>query len=524
MIRSSTADLLHHLHFQSRPNKGNLEMLAEPLESWLAKSMTAEMNEGLALECLGWANALPRLAAILPAGPWNSLLDCLQTISKDALNMASLQAPVLQQYLAAELPITLAYVFPEIDTLRDDAQEAMEIVAEAITEFLDGEGLPHASNRDLLRPLTACWTRCLTMAEALKIEFDGDARLQFEWLVRQLIRLTRPDGTQVLSSSDGVLDLAMLRAVLKLVEDPDDQYIASLAIPSKKAATVNETTLPSPATHSEWAETAILRTQWRKSRSQFTVAFHQPNTPIELLVDSHDVFTGPWSFQITVDDELLQATDDWKETCWHTDNDLDFLELTMPLNNGWTMERQIILCRRNNFLLLADVVLGERTGQISYRGSLPLNTQMAIDFAPDTREATIHGKRQIANVMPLALPEWRVDSTPDSLTLDDGNLVLQQSMLSQRMYAPLFIDLDKQRQTKPLTWRQLTVAEHLEIQPKDVAVGYRIQSDRQHWMLYRSLARKGNRTLLGQNFFNEFYLAEISTDGSARELIEIGRE
>ena len=86
--------------------------------------------------------------------------------------------------------------------------------------------------------------------------------------------------------------------------------------------------------------------------------------------------------------------------------------------------------------------------------------------------------------------------------------------------SPLFIDLDPQRLGKKLTWRQLTVAEKLVIQSHDVAVGYRVQVGDRNWLVYRSLAEKGNRTVLGQNFSTTFALARI-TGGEAEKLIEI---
>ena len=62
------------------------------------------------------------------------------------------------------------------------------------------------------------------------------------------------------------------------------------------------------------------------------------------------------------------------------------------------------------------------------------------------------------------------------------------------------------------------------IQPTDVAVGHRIQSGRDQWLYYRSLAECGSRTLLGQNFSSDFYLGRFHKDGSIDELIEIEAE
>ena len=123
--------------------------------------------------------------------------------------------------------------------------------------------------------------------------------------------------------------------------------------------------------------------------------------------------------------------------------------------------------------------------------------------------------------MPLALPEWRTPAARGSLEQTDDGLVLSQSAEAARLFAPLFIDLDARRGQRRLTWRQLTVGERLEIQPAEVAVGYRVQIGGEQWLVYRSLAPTANRTVLGQNFSSEFVTARFPADGEADKLLEI---
>ncbi len=86
---------------------------------------------------------------------------------------------------------------------------------------------------------------------------------------------------------------------------------------------------------------------------------------------------------------------------------------------------------------------------------------------------------------------------------------------------PLFIDLNPKRSTKERTWRQLTVGEMLDIVPPDVAVGYRVQSGDDQWLIYRSLSQPGNRTLLGHNVAGEFCAGRFLPTGKFKEWIEI---
>ena len=82
------------------------------------------------------------------------------------------------------------------------------------------------------------------------------------------------------------------------------------------------------------------------------------------------------------------------------------------------------------------------------------------------------------------------------------------------MLAPLFFDLRARRMTRPLTWRQLTVAESLKTQPPEVAVGYRVMVGKEQWLIYRSLGSPANRTLLGHNLATEMLVARFGRDGA----------
>jgi hypothetical protein len=89
------------------------------------------------------------------------------------------------------------------------------------------------------------------------------------------------------------------------------------------------------------------------------------------------------------------------------------------------------------------------------------------------------------------------------------------------LFAPLFLDLDPRRFASPVTWRRLTVAENLEIQPPGVAVGYRVQCGKKQWLIYRSLAPQGNRTLIGHNLCSEFLCGSLDRQGNVTTMVEI---
>jgi hypothetical protein len=65
------------------------------------------------------------------------------------------------------------------------------------------------------------------------------------------------------------------------------------------------------------------------------------------------------------------------------------------------------------------------------------------------------------------------------------------------------------------------VVEKLEQVARDRAVAYRVQLDQQQWLIYRSIGENANRTFLGENVSQDFYMGRFFRDGSVEELIQI---
>ena len=102
-----------------------------------------------------------------------------------------------------------------------------------------------------------------------------------------------------------------------------------------------------------------------------------------------------------------------------------------------------------------------------------------------------------------------------------NGLELRLETAASKLYAPLFINFHRKRLRSELTWRQLTVAEKLEIQSSATAVGYRVQIGKKQWLFYRSLAAAGNRTVLFQNLSSQFLVGRFGKTGDVETIIEI---
>jgi len=503
--------------------------LAELLEAWLAAAEGRPVCSAFGLECLAWSYVLPHLAASLPAAPWCEVFDYLMGLPSQVEGADVVDKPLEQQLIGGELPLVLSYLFPEVKSCRKLGRVAKETLSHGVHELLDGNGLPAARHLALLRPLLACWTRCGYLSGAAGVGcFDKQAHLQYEWLVRRALQLTRQDGTQILCNDDpekGTDEL--FDAALMLIGDKEDEAIADQVLPGRKASrkkSQRDVFFPDSATHSEWGAIAVLRPNWLRGGEHLVVTYHDRTFNAELNCGSSTIWAGRWNTRIAVDGRQLELQSDWQQNCWYSDDDVDYLELGSDLNDGWRLERQMLLAREDHFLLVADVLLGPGDADIEYRNVFPLTDSTRFEAAEETHDGYLVANRRLGLVMPLALPEWRNAKADGSLEAAADGLELRQTARASRLYAPLFIDLDRKRLDEPLTWRQLTVGESLQTQPRSAAVGYRVQVGEGQWLFYRSLTPPANRTLLGQNLSDEFYAGRFDTDGEADELIALNTE
>lgn len=192
----------------------------------------------------------------------------------------------------------------------------------------------------------------------------------------------------------------------------------------------------------------------------------------------------------------------------------------MYLTGSLRLQRHLVLARQHRFLMLADSILGEQSAKLEYRSVLPMAGGVSFQPADETHEGFLVGKHRRALVLPLDLPEWRCDPRTDRLSVSERGLELELSATGRCLFAPLWFDLDARRMGKPFTWRPLTVAENLQTLPRDVAVGYRVMVGKAQWLIYRSLAEPGNRTLLGHNLVSQLLVATFA-DGEVEPLVAI---
>jgi hypothetical protein len=482
-----------------------------------------------AVSALAWCWTLPKLAAVVSSDAWWSLLNHLIRAAMEAAagNRLPEDVPWLEQMLAGELSLSLAYLFPELARCRALRAAARKTLSAGLLDLLDEEGLPHARQIPQLRRLSGSWTRCRMIADRMQRAcWTAEAESQYRRFVHSALRLARRDGSHAFSRRPATTaDRKLLKTAVHVGGNAAARAVAAIAwtrgvAPGKKKGR-RRAGPPLSAMHSEWAAAAVLRRKRWPSSPALTVLFPDAACRTEFACGNDVLWSGTWEFEVHIDGALASASDEWRENCWLSNGDMHYLELEMQLDAGLRVERHMLLARRDRFLLLADAVLGSRPAALRYRGRLPLCDGIRFRQACETREGLLLGRKPRARVLPLALAEWQADRRPGHLRQTTGGLELRQAAEGRSLFAPLFFDFDRSRMNKPVTWRQLTVGQSLRAQPADVAVGYRATVGKRHWLIYRAPAGAANRTVLGHNLTTEFLAARVTRRGAIKPLVEI---
>lgn len=439
-------------------------------------------------------------------------------------NESGLEAGWRFQLANVESVLVLAIQMEDAKTSKKLRQVAAQRFCQSVDEIVDGDGWVLAEYVEQFWGLIASWSRCFALLNDAGTSIPEKTIRQLEWVARQFIRTMRPDGTQMLGDVTAAnLDKKFQDAILAMTSDRLDRKLLRLRDPSLETKQKDgvHSHLHDGYGFSEWAGFGVFQSGWATQSPRLAIADHKECVNIE-LVNSKPLLSGQSDWEIKHDGKVLNRLSSERDiNLYHTDKDVEFLELEYKLDGDVTLQRQFLLAREDQFLLVADVVLTEADGLIEYQGRWDLGPGIEVLHESETREVYLRSDEIHSLVLPLGLGEWQADRSPGGLVCEENQLRLNMSAQGRALYAPLFFDLSPHRSRQPRTWRHLTVAEELEILSKDQAVAYRVQIGQQQWILYRSLSGSQNRTFFGENQICEFYLARTDAESVAEELLQL---
>ena len=505
----------------------SVEQVSDSSSTSDSGSTAGQFKFGDALKAAGACHSLRAIAGYGPPEEFNGIVTQLLEYATAAEIDSHLSASVYQ-LLAIEVPLTIAFQIPEIEDHRQLAIPCCQKLEDSLEDKLDHDGWPHARYLDEFGLLAASWVRCGMLFKKMGVELEPDLESQLEWVVRQLMRMIGPEGRPLFSTgnerrwSDG-----LAWCLKRLSSDTDDGELLKLRRSSSKPKTgkpgpskANSKKLPPASCVSEWGESGVLRSHWGLESPLVGLDFSSGSFRLS-IARSVDLISGIAMPEISINSVAVVTDQELEVVCEESDKDVEYVELETDLGQGAVFNRQILLSREEEFLLVADVVVPKQSSRIDYRCDYPLARGTVGMQETENREIYLRTDEIQALVLPLALPEWKVDPCTDRLEFDQTRLTLTQSIDGRGLYALLFFDLNPSRSRKKRTWRQLTVGENLAAVPRDVACAYRVQLDKQQWCFYRAISEQGNRTFLGENIIGEFVFSRFKKDGSVKTLLRI---
>ena len=295
-----------------------------------------------------------------------------------------------------------------------------------------------------------------------------------------------------------------------------------------------EVSLPESMHHCDEAKLAVMMPEWDVRRGRTHIDYSRRDIRLEMFSGKTRVFLGTIQTSVDVADHEQRAIGGWVSTCEYSDDDVHYLELEQPWTGDLVLQRQFLVVRDDRCVLMADSVLPNDSKQgragpqsstgpeIRYTSRIPLAVDIVARAEPETRELFLEQKNASALAIPLSANEWRVGPTQATLRATEDNHLLLSATGKGRLYAPLWLDFQRRRFKYKRTWRQLTVGDELRIVGANEAVGYRVQSGSEQWMIYRSLGELRPRTVLGKHLVADFYAGRFHlNDGSLEELVTV---
>lgn len=572
----------------------------------LEKALTEWCDSGISTEASAAENFSPvellllhemllavgrELSAALRWSLWRHTLETAMMLSAQLPEPSGSSATNDQRLLVAgELPFQAGLLFAGVKGAAELRQQAVGELSNRLLENSDTDGTPHAELIGRMPLWLAPFVRAKRWGKAFGEPcFNEKADGHYRELLQRTTAFFRADGqlmlgdksvdindeqtaftipllTSALQSADFKKKSFPMRCLSDVAQfndyrrskSPQKFATALLGQSNKngkkdnkknskknggKSARKNYRKDRSPATQSDWAHLACLRSDWSLSADAILVTHHENKPRIEMSALGLPIFSGEWEIDLTINGETVSPTDSWSCTCWFSDSDSDFLELQNEFANGFVVHRQILLSRTSQFALLADCVSSPKTTQqqtdekteqkqtepqavqeISYRQRLPLVDAVRGQADLPTREYQLHRDDLQLRVFPLALPEDRVLSAAGELSVGQNNsgqsyLELQQTGING-FYAPLLFDWSPRRQHGFAEWRTLTVAEDGRTLAAAEASGYRLRLGNHHLLVYRSLMESHfSRSILGQHIRHETMIGHFRPNGDVTPLL-----
>lgn len=481
------------------------------------KKLAAEpvLTVGSVMFSLGIAGIMPGLSVHCGSDQWISALDDLDLVCSKAKQQGGLLAQIGNETL-----LVLGYQLPELVRYSTTFRDSTEFLARQLEELLDTDGAISARYCEWIPCFLAAWTRTISLATACGYEVDDDMAEQWEWFLRYAMRMLRADGTSMLGHPGIPYCLDLYVRAVKLSADKEDRAISRLVLPGGNPKNKKIRRIDEEGVFSEWAGLGVFQQDWSARSPRLAVAMDEQRIRVEVC-RGIKLFEMTGLPEVSINGKPLQAIDEWEEVCSHFDDDIDYLELEIALQDNVRLQRQLFLIHGDEILVIADAIFNPSPERIDYQSRFLLPEPITPLQETENNEIYLRQREIESLMLPLNLSEWQSARADDRFQETEEAVTLSQSALGKTLYAPVLIALNPENSIQPRTWRRLTVAEALETLPDDKARAFRVRIGDQQWVFYKSFHGTGNRTFLGQNQACDLFIGRFQEDGNVEELLSL---
>ena len=519
---------------------------ATKIGKWISQQLPkASYDPYVALACAGWIHALPEAGRSISPGLWLEVLQSALTQVDRAWESGPTEGLFPWIIWACEIPLALAKQLSHLGGKDRIVSETLNRIALLLEESSDNPQAFLARGGQDLRALLACIMRCRWSADAVGArKWFPPQRKALSKLAIAGLALTDADGKQLLFDRvDSTLDEEFWIKLNQLAgKNKKLQLATACALPDTIGKAIGErpaklrkdvtldVSMPNYSHYWEKNSIATMRRSWRERGCRVAVDFSTDVIWLDVIGnDGQRVLSGEWDVEIFRKKKQLQTDVSWQEVCWFTDDDVDYLELECEVENVCKIQRQVMLMREEGVVYFADALIAQEPDQWTVKSTWTVSDDIELHSDPKTTEGRLvrtgNTNQTAALLLPVAMPEWRRSPSHSRMDCKGQVLALQCETAAKNLYSPLVMSLRGIEATPAYTWRQLTIAEELRNQPRDVAEAYRVQVNRDQWVFYRSLTPCTRRTVMGLHLNTEFYAGRFSRDdGLFEPIVEVNPE
>ena len=523
----------------------------ENIAKWIARSLPRHGDDAyVGLVSVAWIHGLRELGNSLPPKLWLEVLQGILTQVERAWSEKSPDELLPWMIWSCEVPLALATQLSHLggkDRMVTETLDRMALLLEASSD--DPTLWVHHGGRDL-RALLASAVRTRWAADNLGARsWYAPQRKAIAQLAKIALSLTHIDGRPLLADQAIDSDDRELWPALFELCSPNKslESLMSAVFPNRSIARSSESVrgngttkrlakkpvaarLPELGKYYAKAELATMRRNWKQDSARIAVDYARDPMWLDCVGPGGlRLLSGEWDLVIQKDGEVLETDVGWSDVCWFSDDDVDYLEIESAVEGRCRIQRQMMLVREEGLMFFSDTLLADEKGHWSIDSTWELGSDIEVRSSAKTHEAellnSVKAGERCGLLLPLALPEWRRQPSSGKLRGESGKLVLHQEVNGTRLYCPLVLSTRKIAKQPAFTWRHLTVAQDLEIQPSQIAQAFRVQIGKEQMVFYRSLAKTVRRSTMGLHLNSEFYAGRFDSDDAAFEsIVEINAE